>query len=284
MALGVPVSLHGGHTTVFDGASSAAEMVAAADAAGMEVFGLSEHFYRPRDERLLYDERDRERDWGRTGWPAFAADVVALKAQHAGRMTVLLGAEVDYIKGYREWTQRQLGRWPLDFVVVSVHFVSQGEDFYPFDFSDVDWSRAAAVFGGPVGLFRAYYDHVLAALDWGVGHVLGHLDVIKLFAPAAVDDAGVDDRIGEVLERCAATGVVLDLNARGLLKPCAEVYPSRRILERARAAGVEIVPGDDSHAPEQVGLGLEAALDHARAAGYRRISLPSSLGGRTWPL
>ena len=82
---GVPVSLHGGHTTVFDGAAGATEMVAAARAAGMEVYGLSEHFYRPREERFLYGEADRDRDWGRAGWPRFAEEVVALKAEGEGR-------------------------------------------------------------------------------------------------------------------------------------------------------------------------------------------------------
>ena len=50
-----PVSLHGGHTRAADGSASAVEMVRAAGAAGMEVFGLSEHFYRPREERFRYE-------------------------------------------------------------------------------------------------------------------------------------------------------------------------------------------------------------------------------------
>lgn len=279
------VSLHGGHTVAADGAATASEMVRAAAAAGMEVFGLSEHFYRPREDRFRWDTDAPGSDWGRAGWPAYVDDVLACKSAGHGPLRVLLGAEVEFFPGYLAWTREELARWPLDYVVLSVHNVVLADGtVLPFDFSPRHWHEAAARCGGPAALFMRYYEHVLEALSWGIADVLGHLDVIKVFAPGPVEDAGVDSLIDEVLARCAEAGVVLDLNARGLIKPCAEVYPSPSILRRAARAGVALVTGDDSHAPEQVGLNLDRAAALAREAGYETLTLPRRLGGAAYSL
>ena len=174
--------------------------------------------------------------------------------------------------------------FPLDYTVLSVHFLEVDGEVLPFDVSPLAWAEAAARCGGEAGLFRAYYEHLLAALEWDLGDVLGHLDVIKIHASGGVDDAEVDQLVGQVLERCAARGMLLDLNARGLSKPCAEVYPSPAILARAHSAGVEIITGDDSHHPDGVGLNLERAAKVAHGAGYREVRLPERLGGTGWPL
>ena len=72
-------------------------------------------------------------------------------------------------------------------------------------------------------------------------------------------------------------GLLLDLNARGLQKPCRAIYPSLEILRIAREANVKVTLGDDSHAPSEVGRDLDRVVDHAREAGYSEIWL---IGGR----
>ena len=279
-------SLHGGHTTTGDGKSSATAMVEAAVAVGMDLFGVSEHFYRPREERFRYEHEEPGHDFGRAGWPAHAEEMLALRsgALADGRCRILFGAEVEYLPGYEAWTREELARWPLDYTVLSVHFLEIRGNVVPFDASPRDWQRALALCGGQVALYCCYYEHVLQALEWGVGDVLGHLDVIKVFAEQGVEDPSIDRLIDEVLARCAERDLVLDLNARGLIKPCGEVYPSRSILARAHRAGVKVVLGDDSHAPEQVGLNLDRAVAAARAGGLSRLCLPPRLGGQCWDL
>lgn len=258
-------------------------MVAAASQVGFEVFGLSEHFYRPREERLRYAHESSEGDWGRAGWPGFVDDVLACR-DGTTKLRVVLGAEVEYLPGYAEWAREELARWPVEYVVISVHFLEIGGEVVPFDFSPEQWSRAVGLCGGQAQLFRRYYEHVLDALEWGLGDVLGHLDVIKIFSSSPVHDSEVDGLVGTILDRCARDGVVLDLNARGLIKPCAEIYPSPSILQRAAKAGVDVITGDDSHAPEQVGLNLDKAAAAARDAGYTEVCLPQRLGGRCFEI
>ena len=282
----VPVSLHGGHTSSVDGSARPAEMVRAAEAAGMEVFGLSEHFYRPRDERFRYSFEPGNSDWGRLGWPSFVEEVLEAKelAKAKGGPEVLLGAEVEYLPGYEEWTKRELARWPIEYVVLSIHFVETPTKFVPYDLTPQHWNLARRLSGGAVPLYVRYYEMVLDALTWNVADIIGHLDLIKLYAQEPVRDPAIDAALDAVLRGCVATETLLDLNARGLVKACKEIIPSVEILRRARELGVEIVPGDDSHAPEQVGRNLDRAVALARDAGYSRITLPRRLGGRSWEI
>lgn len=284
---GLPlVSLHGGHTTAGDGSTNVKAMVEAACRRGMDVYGLSEHFYRPPEPRFRYpDERDSS--WnGRRGWPEFAKDVQAAKAAHEapGKPRIYLGAEVEYLLGYQSWTHAEVEAWPLDYVVISVHFIEVDGEFIPFDYSSDEWRRAARLCGGVPALYRRYYRHVLDALEWEIGDIVGHLDVIKIHAEHQVTDPEVEELVEEILARCAALDIRLDLNARGLIKPCEELYPSQEILERACSKGVGIVTGDDSHAPDDVGLNIEQALRTAMDAGYRKLELPKCLGGESFAL
>ena len=283
----VPVSLHGGHTSSADGSARPADMVRAAELAGMEVFGLSEHFYRPRDERFRYSFESDADDWGHTGWPSFVEDTLEVKARYAaeGGPEVLLGAEVEFLTEYEEWTRRELARWPLDYIVLSIHFVETSPGKYvPFDLTPQHWHLARRLCGGVVPLYVRYYEHAMGALSWNLADVIGHLDIVKIHAEEPVRDPAIDEILDRVLRKCVETGTVLDLNARGFVKACKEIIPSVEILRRACELGVEIVPGDDSHAPRHVGHYLHEAVTAARVAGYRRISLPPRLGARSWAI
>jgi histidinol-phosphatase (PHP family) len=65
----------------------------------------------------------------------------------------------------------------------------------------------------------------------------------------------------------------MDVNARGLIKPCKAIYPADWILEDARRIGVKVTLGDDSHAPDQVGARLDQAVEALRRAGYTEMAL-----------
>jgi histidinol-phosphatase (PHP family) len=69
------------------------------------------------------------------------------------------------------------------------------------------------------------------------------------------------------------TGVALDVNARGLIKPCKRIYPDDWILSEARRIGVPVTLGDDSHGPRDVGLNLHVAVAAIARAGYGQLWL-----------
>ena len=66
-------------------------------------------------------------------------------------------------------------------------------------------------------------------------------------------------------------GAVLDVNAAPIRKIFGPVYPAPEILARARAMGIGVTLGDDSHGPNQVGVGLDDCVATIAAAGYDAV-------------
>ena len=76
----------------------------------------------------------------------------------------------------------------------------------------------------------------------------------------------------ETADAIAESGVVVDVNAAGLLKPIGEVYPSRQFLEMFYRRGVPIVLSSDAHAADQVAMGYEKSMKLVHDVGYREVA------------
>jgi len=159
---------------------------------------------------------------------------------------------------------------PLDFVLGSVHVV---EDRL------LDTFLLSA--GNHEPAISAYLDEVEAAVRAAASHrlfdVLGHLDVFKRYLPGGHGRsrlARFQDRIDSILELAAAGGVGLEVNTSGLRNRLGETLPALEVVRRFRELGGEILTvGSDSHREGDVGAGIDAALDIARAAGFRAITV-----------
>jgi histidinol-phosphatase (PHP family) len=64
---------------------------------------------------------------------------------------------------------------------------------------------------------------------------------------------------------------VLDVNCGAYRRGLSPVYPLPEILQRARAMGIGVTLGDDSHGTQSVGVGLDACLQAIADAGYREL-------------
>jgi histidinol-phosphatase (PHP family) len=274
-------SFHGGHSTFGDGRGQVSEIAKAAADRGFRAFGFSEHFNTPPCRQFNPDGRVSSLD-GRGDWIAsYVTEVQAAQREHAGDLSIVLGAELEFIRGAETWTRGQVAPWPFQYFVGSVHFVRyDGEDIC------IDWDRpriAEAIrrAGSPEQLFLDYYDHVIELLDWRIAHVIGHLDLIKIFLEPSevVDTPAIRAKVRGILETMRDRGVAMDVNARGLIKPCRCIYPADWILAEARRIGVAVTLGDDSHGPDEVGARLEHAVAALRRAGYSEMALVRAGGG-----
>ncbi|MBT5321670.1 MAG: histidinol phosphate phosphatase, partial [Verrucomicrobiales bacterium] len=72
----------------------------------------------------------------------------------------------------------------------------------------------------------------------------------------------------EFLAACKSTDTCIELNTAGLRKDCAEIYPNLDFLKLACAADIQITFGADAHAPHEVGMNLQDAVELATEAGY----------------
>jgi histidinol-phosphatase (PHP family) len=269
------VSFHGGHSSYVDGCGSVAEMAQAAAERGFVAFGFSEHFTMPPHREFSPDGRHADQ-YKRSDWIAsYVADVHAAQDRHAGRLAILLGAELEYVRGAEVWTREQIARWPFEYFVGSVHHVRYNDEDIAIDSDRPRVAEALRRAGSPEQLYLDYYDHVLELLDWRIAHVIGHLDLVKVNLEAAeqADTPAIRAKVHAVLETMRDRAVALDVNCRGLIKPCRAIYPADWILAEARRIGVAVTLGDDSHAPDAVGARLEHGVAALGRAGYASMAL-----------
>jgi histidinol-phosphatase (PHP family) len=255
-------SFHGGHSRFGGGTGEVREIAEAAASKNFVAFGFTEHFQTPpmalSADMALHDQLAR--------FDEYVADVRAAQQTHP---FVLLGVEVEYIRGALDWTREQVSRWPFDYLVGSVHYVRLGDADILIDWTRTRVDDALERAGGPERLQLEYYEHVLELISWKFATVIGHLDLIKmLLTPEeAARTPAIEAAVRTILEAMRGAGVAMDVNARGLLKPCKCIYPDEWILAEARRIGVPVTLGDDSHGPADVGLNLDAAVHAIARAG-----------------
>lgn len=277
------VSLHGGHSGAFcdHAVGSLEDVLEAAVAAGYHTFGVSEHA--PRyGAHLLYAEEVA------MGWTvetleakfaAYAAEVARLAEAFEGRLVVLRGFEAEAVPEATYAAQmgalRAAHAW--DYIVGSVHHVGE----VIIDGNAALFEQAMEGAGGLEGLAVAYYRAVAAMIEALRPEVVGHLDLIRKNGGArgALDTPAIRAAADEALDAARAQGCILDLNVAALRKGLDTPYPAPWLVRRATEAGLGFCLGDDSHGPEQVGLGLEAGRRYLRACGVERVSVLTREGG-----
>ena len=220
--------------------------------AGLGEIGFSDHAPMPEDD--FDDWRMRAAD----------LDLYISKVEDARRrypqLTIRLGLEVDYIPGGQAWVEALAARYPWDYFIGSVHYVSPSWAIdNPKQLSE--WKQH-----DPFEVWTAYFERLTEAAASRLFDIIGHADLCKKFCFYPAEDCTPLFR--KFLEAAHQANVAIELNTGGLRKECREIYPSLQILKMAAEAGVAITFGSDAHAPEEVGANFQEAVALAREAGF----------------
>ncbi|MDQ0091093.1 histidinol-phosphatase (PHP family) [Paenibacillus anaericanus] len=242
---------------------------------GLSQIGLSDHMPLLHvDPATYYPEMAMAKE----ELPRYVEEVLELKEKYRGQIEVRLGLEGDYIEGWEAEIEAIVQGYPWDYVIGSVHFLGEWD---VSDFRQVHNWEGQDIFA----VYERYYNAVQKAAKTGFYDIMGHLDVIKRFGqkPDPVRDNEVIQLEQGVLSTIAGAGVAMELNASGWSKPCAEAFPSRRILESALELRIPLTVGSDAHDPLKLGDNLDVArqtlleigvTELATFQGRKRIMIP----------
>jgi histidinol-phosphatase (PHP family) len=231
-----------------------AEYAARAVAVGLEEIGFSDHSPMRRDDfdnwRMRFDQLDE-----------YVESVRRVQKDSAG-LVVKLALEVDFLPGHEEWIRELAGRHPWDYLIGSVHYVS--------DSWAVDNPETIGKWKGrdPLEVWTAYFDRLTQAADSGLFEIMAHADLPKKFKIYPKEDC--TPLFKRFLETAQRKNVAIELNTAGLRKDCREIYPSRAFLQLAAQHKIPITFGSDAHAPSEVGSAFAEAVAQAREVGYTR--------------
>ena len=221
------------HTSTSHGHHSAAGMYEAAAAAGLDLFGLSEHSPLPEEYACkLYVPAfpGNFRD--------FVRDVQALRQrelEREDRPLPLLGVELDWLPGYPRHMGRFLSCWPFSYVIGSLHYVGLFPVARPHTWTD---GREAAY-----ARYREYYEEMARMAASGLVNVASHPDFIKRASYGLfhewLREKGSLDVVARAVQAMTDNGVIMEVSSAGLRQPFAEPYPCPAIMGLAADFGAD---------------------------------------------
>lgn len=267
------------HPGFDDGSGTVAEFAEAAMTYNLAGFGLSCHAPVPFASSWTMPL---------ARLPEYVAEVQRIRTVYRDLVPLALGLELDYLhpdiapQGMA-WQERELFTQPLDYLVVSLHFVGFDPDGKPWavDESAASFERQLTeVYGGSIQrLMTDYVDRIIAlaavAPSWGLPAIVGHIDKAKMwniegryFAESA---AWYRDGMDAALAAVADAGLVVELNTAGFGRPHGEPYPGRWVLERCQAHNIRVTVNADAHLPARIAREFDQAAALLRSVGYREI-------------
>jgi len=219
---------------------------------GLTEIGFSDHSPMRRDD---FDEWRMRLD---------QLDVYVENVRRAQRefpqLTIRLALEVDYLPGHEDWIRELAARHPWDYLIGSVHYVSESWDIdNPAKLSE--WKKRDAY-----EVWELYFERLARAAASGLFDIIGHADLPKKFGIRPTRDCR--PLYDLFLQAAAKAGCAMELNTAGLRKDCREIYPGQELLTMAFARQIPITFGSDAHAPGEVGMNFTEALALARSVGY----------------
>lgn len=214
---------------------------------GTKYFGFSDHA--PMD----FDPKYR---MGFEQMQSYENDVIKAKETYKDKIEVLLGYEVDYLKGHMD--ERILNA-DVDYLIGSVHFIDgwgfdNPEFIGKYENEDID------------EIWQKYFDAIEEMAKSRLFDIAAHLDLIKVFKFMPTRD--INEIAKKALLAIKEADMSLEISVAGLRKPVCEAYPSLSLLKEAKKLNIPITFGSDAHKPEQVGLFTAQAIEMAKNAGY----------------
>ena len=199
----------------------------AAQAAGIEELGVSEHVYRFVQALEL---------WRHPFWEEQARDDLDAYCEFVRGAGLRLGVECDFVPGAEDRTAELLAAREFDYVVGSVHFV--GEKAVDHEGWDV-WERT----GDADEVWRRYFEALAECARAGLFDILAHPDLVKVWGPGRpLPERDPRHYYEPAVEAIAESGIAVELSTAGLRKPVGELYPARGFAELCVEAGDSVRP------------------------------------------
>jgi len=219
----------------------------------IDIFGFSEHAPMNFDEKYRLKLQDKT---------FYENDVLSLKEKYKKEIKILLGYEVDYLKG--DYILPEVIQSKVDYFIGSVHFINDGWGFDNPEFigeyknKDIDL------------IWQDYFEAIKAMVKTQKFDIVGHLDLIKVFKFLPNKDIKLIAQ--DALKQIKKANMVVEINSAGFRKPIGEQYPSKSLLELCYEIDIPITFSSDAHSVDQVGLNYEKTTAIAKNIGYSKCT------------
>lgn len=219
----------------------------------IDVFGFSEHAPMNFDEHYRLKLEDKE---------FYEKNVLLLKEKYKNDIEIILGYEVDYLKG--DYILDEVLNSKVDYLIGSVHFINDGWGFDNPEFIGQYKSKNIDT------IWEDYFEAITNMAKSNKFDIVGHLDLIKVFK--FLPKKEIKTIAYTALKKIKKTNMVVEINSAGFRKPVGEQYPSKELLELCYELDIPITFSSDAHGVDQVGLNYEKSVCLAKEVGYTKCT------------
>jgi histidinol-phosphatase (PHP family) len=226
---------------------------------GIEELGVAEHVYRFTAALDV---------WSHPLWQQYATDDLDRYCAFVREETDLkLGIEADFVPGREDRMRALLEEREWDYVVGSIHFLSEGA----LDYDEYDvWNSGRS----PDHVWRTYFTWLGEAAGSGMFDVLAHPDLVKHWGSERPwPERDLRFYYDIAMQQIADSGIAVEVSTAGLRKPVGEIYPSSAFLEMIVDAGNPIALSSDAHTSEHLGYGYEQAVELLADHGVKELAV-----------
>lgn len=246
------------HTNYSDGKFSPREMLSAAIEKGLDAYGFSDHAHmKIASHWMMAGERTEN----------YIKEINSLKTEFSGRIKVLCGIEHDIFS--------DIDLAPFDYVIGSVHYIKQGDEFCPVDSTKEEVFRAVKTYfgGNPYAYCKEYYSLLARHAENPEVDVVGHFDLVEKFN----DDGSVFDRSSpeykkiavSAMEKLNDAGKIFEINTGAMFRVGRSVpYPSEYLLRALSEMHGRIVFSSDAHSTDAIAFAFDRASALAEKCGF----------------
>jgi len=234
-----------------------AAMCAEALRKGIREIAFTEHFNRlPSD--MCFDKYDPT---------AYFKGLDNCRAEFGPQgLMIKAGVEIGEIHLNRAEVNAVLDRYPYDLSLGSLHWV-HGESIF---------DRAYFEKRDPLTAARDYFTELAEMVDGGGFNIMSHMDVLKRMGYRVYghfDITEYEDLVRPVFAACIRNGIAPEINTSALRMPVHQTHPPLEAIRWYKAMGGERLSiGSDSHNPNQLGYGLDTAIQIAKDAGFTYLT------------
>lgn len=258
------------HTCYSHGQNTPFEMHMAAQRAGLELMGFTEHSPRP----LGYNYNHEYREQLTAYLPRYLSEVKKLKTMAqkcSGACQVLLGLEMDWLHGEEDFIRRAIAYGNYDYVIGSVHFIGK----WGFDDGQGPWLNATQE--ECEKRYVLYFEAWLEMINSGFFNIAAHPDLIKIFSVGEFHTWLQKNEARSIIRSCLASlrnaGMAMEISSAGLRKACKEIYPCPEIMALAAELDVPVSFASDAHCMADVGYGFDQLASYAKNFGFESYNI-----------
>jgi len=225
------------------------EFVKKAIEKGIKYYGFSDHAPMEYDYKYRMSFKDMDK---------YENEIKTLKEKYKNNIEIFLGYEVDFTP----MVDKRVLERKVDYLIGSVHFL----DNWGFDnpeFID-EWDNRDID-----DIFKEYFKNVEKMAESKLFDIVGHLDLIKVFAFAPSQN--IKDIAKDAIKAIKKSRMSVEVNTAGLRKAANEQYPGDALLEMILDEHIDLTLSSDAHSIDQVGYKINETLNKLKNLGVNEL-------------